>query len=116
MLSVALLSFFGVAFGQQRTCMYKGGPDGEYMLNLTEIAGWHLEYKDGSTGHNYYYTPCTNGEVCPQGNAQFYGNSVQFTPGANTCSHYLSVDHHEQPEYVNNISIHMSYLQHYKCT
>jgi len=99
MLSVVLLSTVGLAFGQQ-TCMYKGGPDGDYSLNLTEIAGWRLEYKSGSTGYNYYMTPCQNGEQCQQGNANFYGNAIQMVPGANQCSHFLSVDHHESPQYL----------------
>ena len=47
-----------------------------------------------------YFTPCRNGEVCNQGNSQFYGNSVQYRSPENTCNHYLSVDHHEQPEYL----------------
>lgn len=71
--------------------------DGRYSLNLTSIAGWRLEYE--SSDFFYYYTPCTNNERCPQGNALFYANSVQYKPGENTCSHYLSVDHHEQPTY-----------------
>jgi len=85
--------------GQQQTCTYEGGPYGKYTLNLTSIFGYHLEYKSVADGYNYYYTPCINGEVCNQGNANFYGNAAQYKPGENSCSHWLSVDHHTQPQY-----------------
>jgi len=90
--------FVLVAFGQQRTCEYTGGPNDRYTLNLTSVAGYRLEY--ASSNHRYYYTPCYNNEICPQGNAQFRANAVQYTPGSNVCNHYLSVDHHERPEYI----------------
>merc|ERR1712087_968144 len=67
------------------------------MGNLTSVNGYRLEHE--TPQHFYYYTPCRNGEQCPQGNANFYGNAVQFQPGANQCQHYLSVDHHDHPDY-----------------
>ena len=82
------------------TCEYHGGPNGRYLLNLTSISGYHLEFENGPGNHFYYYTPCTNNEVCYQGNAEFHCNAVQYNPGANTCNHLLAVDHHEQPNYV----------------
>jgi len=100
MIAVTLLTFIGLTFGQQRTCLYEGGPNNRYTLNLTSVYGYHLEYKDTyQTGRNYYFTPCTNNEQCRQGNANFYANAVQYQPGANQCIHYLSVDHHETPTY-----------------
>eukprot|EP01084_Bolivina_argentea_P098469 176969_1 len=100
MIAVALL-LFGIVYGQPppRTCTYEGGPDFRYTLNLTSISGYRLEYKDAVNGRNYYYTPCRNGEVCHQGNADFYGNCVQYRPGENQCMHWLAVDHHERPDY-----------------
>jgi len=95
-LSIAAF-LLSTVYGQQQECMYKGGPDGEYMLNLTSVSGYRLEHE--TPQHFYYYTPCRNGEQCPQGNANFYGNAVQFQPGSNQCEHYLSVDHHDRPEY-----------------
>ena len=93
-----LLTLLTCVFGQYHpTCEYHGGPNGRYLLNLTSISGYHLEYEGSS--HFYYYTPCTNNEVCYQGNAEFHANAVQYTPGSNTCNHYLSVDHHEPPQY-----------------
>ena len=100
MFAIVASAFVAIAIGQQHTCIYEGGPNGDYMLNLTSIFGWRLEYQDTAGGHNYYYTPCTNSEVCYQGNAEFYANSVQYKPGANQCDHYLSVDHHDRPEYL----------------
>eukprot|EP01083_Nonionella_stella_P043276 116761_1 len=80
-------------------CEYYGGPSSKYMLNLTSISGYRLEYQNSPDHKFYYYTPCTNNEFCAQGNAEFYANSVQYTPGANQCDHYLSVDHHDPPTY-----------------
>ena len=99
-MKVVLAILLGVSLGQQHPCEYHGGPHGVYDLNLTSVSGYHLEYQNGPGGHFYYYTPCTNGEVCRQGTAEFYGNTVEYNPGSNTCNHYLSVDHHEPPTYV----------------
>jgi len=97
MLSVILLTFIGLVLGQQ-TCQYTGGPNSDFLLNLTSVQYARLEYKDIQRNRKFYYTPCRNGEVCNQGTAQFYGNCVDYGSG-NTCIHYLSVDHHERPTY-----------------
>jgi len=94
-----LAALLGVALAQQPTCEFEGGPNDRYMLNLTSVRGYHLEFKNGPGNHNYYYTPCVNGERCYQGNAEFYGNAIQMNPGANTCNHLLAIDHHELPTY-----------------
>ena len=70
-----------------------------YTLNLTSITGYHMEYE---TYNFFYYTPCSNDEICHQGNAEFYANAVEYKPGENECLHYLSIDHHERPEYSVN--------------
>mmetsp|Transcript_67455 Transcript_67455/g.60595 ORF Transcript_67455/g.60595 Transcript_67455/m.60595 type:complete len:341 (+) Transcript_67455:122-1144(+) len=98
MLAILAL-LLGVSMAQHPPCEYGGGPNSRYMLNLTSVSGYHLEFENGPGGHFYYYTPCTNGEVCYQGNAEFHGNAVQYNPGSNTCNHLLAVDHHEQPTY-----------------
>ena len=100
MFAIIASVFVTIAVGQQHSCVYQGGPNDVYTLNLTSIFGWRLEYQDTTGGHNYYYTPCINNEVCYQGNAEFYANAVQYKPGANQCYHYLSVDHHDRPEYI----------------
>lgn len=97
MMFILATLLIGIAYGQQQECMYKGGPNDQYLLNLTSINGYRLEHE---TPQNfYYYTPCRNGEQCQQGNANFVGNAVQYQPGSNQCKHYLSVDHHDRPYY-----------------
>lgn len=98
MKTVALLGLVGAVSGQSQTCEYHDGPNGEYVLNLTSIYGWRMEFE--SPGNFFYYSPCHNGENCQQGNANFYGNAVQYVPGDNTCKHWLAVDHHEHPRYI----------------
>eukprot|EP00483_Globobulimina_turgida_P000301 UN00301 len=100
MLSFFVVGFVGLVSAQYgRPCEYHGGPNGIYLLNLTSVNGYHLEYK-APDGHNYYHTPCYNGEQCRQGTANFQANVVQYNGGGeNTCNHYLSVDHHERPTY-----------------
>jgi hypothetical protein len=101
MKAIALATLLGFAAAQYHpTCVYQSGPNGQYALNLTSISGYHLEYQTPADPHNYYYTPCVNNEVCFQGNAEFRTNAAQYTPGSNTCNHYLAVDHHETPVYV----------------
>jgi len=95
-MKVALLSLLALAYGQE-TCEYTGGPQNQYTLNLTSISRYRLEYVQ-DTDHRYYYTPCRNGEVCHQGNADYYGNMVRYGSG-NQCLHWLSVDHHDRPSY-----------------
>ena len=51
MFSIIVSAFIAVAFGQQRTCEYQGGPNERYTLNLTSISGYRLEYK--SNNFNY---------------------------------------------------------------
>eukprot|EP01083_Nonionella_stella_P184108 667212_1 len=92
-----LFFLISITYAQQQQCLYTGGPHDRYQLNLTSINGWRMEYQ--TPNHFYYYTPCRNGEVCHQGNADFYGNAVQYAPGSNQCEHYLSVDHHDRPDY-----------------
>eukprot|EP01083_Nonionella_stella_P157670 512096_1 len=96
---VSLLSI-KIVIGQYGVpCEYTSGPNGMYTLNLTSVNGYHLEYKSPD-GHNYYHTPCWNGEPCRQGNANFQANVVQYNQGGtNQCNHFLSVDHHERPTY-----------------
>jgi len=98
---LSLLSFVGfvglVSAQYGVPCSYTGGPNGMYLLNLTSVNGYHLEYKSPD-GHHYYHTPCHNGEPCRQGTANFQANTVQYSSG-NICNHYLSVDHHEKPTY-----------------
>jgi hypothetical protein len=97
---IILLALVCVVLGQPpRTCEFTGGPGGRYTLNLTSISGYRLEYRDPVYNRNYYFTPCRNGEQCQQGNAQFYGNCVEYQPGSNMCLHYLAIDHHERPDY-----------------
>jgi len=68
-----------------------------YVFNLSSISRWTLEYE--APDHFYYYTPCRNGIQCNQGNAMFVGNTAQYKQGANQCTHYLSVDHHDYAHY-----------------
>eukprot|EP01084_Bolivina_argentea_P050543 92955_1 len=98
MKQIALLVLLGTVYGQQRSCVYNSGPNNVYTSNLTSVTGFHLEYE--GPDHFYYYTPCHNGEVCDQGNAEFHANAVQYKQGANQCEHYISVDHQEQPQYM----------------
>eukprot|EP00483_Globobulimina_turgida_P003680 UN03686 len=93
----ALVVLLGVTYAQPHECSYRGGPNGQYELNLTSISQYRLEYK--TPQHYYYYTPCRNGERCRQGNADFSANAVEYAPGTNQCLHFLSVDHHERPDY-----------------
>eukprot|EP01083_Nonionella_stella_P184107 667211_1 len=93
-----LFFLISITYAQQQQCLYTGGPHDRYQLNLTSINGWRMEYQ--TPNHFYYYTPCRNGEVCHQGNADFYGNCVQYRPGENQCMHWLAVDHHERPQYI----------------
>jgi len=92
----SVLFAFGSAQNPPEQCVYTAN-DGNFVLNLTEISDWTLEYEDPD--HFYYYTPCRNGLRCTQGGALFSANSIQMKQGANVCTHYLSVDHHEQAEY-----------------
>eukprot|EP01083_Nonionella_stella_P221755 791957_1 len=93
-----LLSLFALAHGQPYNgCSFNGGPNGEYLLNLSTISEWRLEYTQ-DTDHRYYYSPCRNAESCAQGSAMFYGNAVRYG-SINQCIHYLSIDHHEKPTY-----------------
>ena len=119
-MKAVLATLLGVAFAQYHpTCEYHGGPNGRYLFNLTSISGYHLEYSSSTApgGHAYYYTPCTNNERCQQGNAEFYANAVQYNPGANTCNHYLAIDHHQSAQYVQFFSFFYlySYIKH-QCT
>eukprot|EP00483_Globobulimina_turgida_P000429 UN00429 len=100
MLSFIVVGFIGLVSAQYgRPCEYHGGPNGVYLLNLTSVNGYRLEVQS-TDGHNYYHTPCWNGEECRQGSANFQGNAVQFTnDGSNQCLHVLSIDHHERPTY-----------------
>jgi len=93
---IAILALlFGIGYSQD-SCVYSAN-DGNYVLNLTQISRWTLEYE--APDHFYYYTPCRNGLTCMQGNANFYSNAAQFRQGQNQCTHYLSVDHHEKAQY-----------------
>ena len=115
MLTITALTLVGLTLGQYHpTCVYEDQRSG-FMLNLTSVSGYHLEYK-GDPNHFYYYTPCTNNEVCYQGNAEFRANAVQYKAGENTCSHYLSVDHHERPDYIfGTAAWHFQYEDGEKC-
>jgi len=100
MKSVLFAALAASAYGQVDQCVYQyQSPYSKepYVLNLTSISRWTLEYE--APDHFYYYTPCRNGLQCPQGNANFYGNAAQFKQGENQCTHYLSVDHHDRAEY-----------------
>jgi len=95
LLSTALLAI-GHGQNPSDTCVYTAN-DGNFVLNLTEISDWTLEYEDPD--HFYYYTPCRNGLRCTQGGALYSANAIQMKQGANVCTHFLSVDHHEHAEY-----------------
>ena len=51
MFSIIALALITEVFGQSRTCEYQGGPNERYLLNLTSISGYRLEYK--SNNFNY---------------------------------------------------------------
>eukprot|EP00483_Globobulimina_turgida_P006243 UN06253 len=95
MQTVLLSALLAVAYSQDQ-CVYTAN-NGLYVFNLTGISRWTLELE--KPDHFYYYTPCRNGITCRQGNADFAANSAQFKQGANQCTHYLSVDHHEAAQY-----------------
>jgi hypothetical protein len=86
-----------VAYAQQHTCMYAGGPNGQFTLNLTIISDWTLELE--TSEYFAYYTPCGNRMHCRQGNSDFYANVAQYKQGVNGCAFYLSVDHRQPPTY-----------------
>eukprot|EP00483_Globobulimina_turgida_P001024 UN01026 len=95
MKTVLLSALIAVVYSQDQ-CIYTAN-DGQYVFNLTQISRWTLELE--KPDHFYYYTPCRNGITCHQGNANFAANSAQFKQGANQCTHYLSVDHHQPAQY-----------------
>lgn len=84
---------------QKHECVYTVDHGGKepYVLNLTEISDWTVEREEPD--HFYYYTPCGNRLRCSQGGALFSANTVQMKQGDNVCTHFLSVDHHDRPEY-----------------
>eukprot|EP01083_Nonionella_stella_P024151 66768_1 len=92
-----LLGVLSVVHSQDQ-CIYSAN-DGNYVLNLTSVSQWTLEYQ--GSDHWYYYTPCRNGLNCVQGNANFYANAAQYNEMGidNQCTAYLAVDHHEAAQY-----------------
>lgn len=99
MKSALLTALASVAYGQDH-CVYEyHSPTNKepFVLNLTHISRWNMEFE--AEGDFYYYSPCGNRIQCNQGNANFVGNVAQYVPGANQCKHYLSVDHHDSPDY-----------------
>ena len=95
-----LLSFttlLSIIVKSQQECVFTGGPNNEYSLNLTVMSEWTMSLEN--TDYFYFYTPCGNREICTQGNKNTASNVVQYIPGSNQCNYYLSIDHHESPQY-----------------
>jgi len=101
MKSAFLTALVAATYGQDH-CVYEfRDPHSDqkepFVLNLTAISRWQMEFQ--TPEDFFYYSPCGNRIQCNQGNANFMSNMAQYVPGANQCKHYLSVDHHDRPDY-----------------
>eukprot|EP01084_Bolivina_argentea_P237056 398498_1 len=97
LIAATLASIFADIKTQSVPCVYQGGINNEYSLNLTSISDWTISFE--APDFNYYYTPCGNREICVQGNKETASNVVQYNRDTDQCEYYLSIDHKQPAQY-----------------